>query len=150
MMLVRKMCTADALEASEIEKKYFSVPWSKEAFEDALARPENIYVVAEQDGHIAGYAGSWGVFGETEITNVCVDEEYRRRGIAGKLIDFLVEEAQSKGVEVFFLEVRQSNTAAIKLYESRGFKNIGVRKNFYERPREDGMVMSLTIIPTIQ
>ena len=149
-MLVRKMCIEDTFDVAEIEKKYFSVPWSRESFEDAISRPENIYMVALVDGHIAGYAGSWGVFGETEITNVCVDEAYRRKGIAGKLIDALVNEAVNKGVDIFFLEVRQSNTAAIKLYESKGFKNIGVRKNFYDKPKEDGIVMSLTFIPTIQ
>lgn len=149
-MLVRKMCVEDAKDAAEIEKKYFSIPWSKASFEDAVKRPENIYYVAEVDGKIAGYVGAWGVFGETEITNVCVDEQYRRQGIAGKLLDALVEDARQKGVDIFFLEVRNSNISAISLYESKGFKNIGVRKNFYEHPKEDAIVMSLTFIPTIQ
>lgn len=143
-MELRKMKPEDAWEVSCIEKKVFSLPWSEKSFYDAAGKEENVYVVAEEDGKIAGYAGAWGVFGEADITNVCVSPEFRRRGIGNELLQFLIRQGREKEIDAFFLEVRESNEAAIALYEKNGFKKIGLRKNFYEKPVENGIVMSLT------
>ena len=84
----------------------------------------------------------WTVLGEGNIVNVAVDEHYRKNGIARALMQELVKRGLEKNVNIFFLEVRAGNEAAKHLYETEGFRNIGVRKNFYEKPVEDAYVMS--------
>lgn len=143
-MIVRMMRPEDARETAMIEKEVFSIPWSEQSFYEAVLKEENIYVVAENQGKIVGYAGAWGVFGEADITNVCVAPDFRGRGIAGEMMRFLILEGRKRKIDVFFLEVRESNIRAISLYEKIGFQKIGLRKNFYEKPVENGIVMSLT------
>lgn len=143
-MMIRIMKPEDAAQAAVIEKEVFSLPWSEKSFYDALLKEDNIYVVAQEGEKIAGYAGVWGVFGEADITNVCVAPDFRRKGIAEEMLKFLIAEGRKKKIDIFFLEVRESNHAAISLYEKLGFQRIGMRKNFYEKPVENGVVMSLT------
>lgn len=143
-MQVSKMMPEDILQVHQIEESTFSVPWSYEAIEDAAKREETIYLTAKEDEEVLGYAGMWTVLGEGEIVQVAVKESARRRGVADAIMNALIEEGRKKGIDIFFLEVRQSNAAAIKLYEKHGFINIGTRKNFYERPVENAIVMSLT------
>lgn len=141
-IIIRKMQPEDAVQVAKIEQEVFSIPWSEQSFRDAVQKELNIYFVACDADTIAGYIGAWGVFGEADITNVCVAPEYRRQGIAGKLLDALIEEGRLRGIGTFFLEVRESNASARSLYEKHGFKEIGMRKNFYEKPVENGIVMS--------
>ncbi|MGN0407590.1 MAG: ribosomal protein S18-alanine N-acetyltransferase [Bacteroides sp.] len=143
--IIRKMREEDLDEVEAIEKASFSIPWSRNSIKDAMNTPDNVYIVCEEDGHIAGYCGMWTVLGEGNIVNVAVGEAYRRRGIGREMMDSLIERGLEKQVDIFFLEVRQSNEAAKHLYESAGFKNIGLRKNFYEKPCEDACVMSRII-----
>lgn len=141
-MIIRRMKQEDAGAAAVLEKMYFSVPWSEQSLREAAAREGNIYVVAEENGEILGYAGAWGVFGEADITNVCVREDSRKKGIGEKLLRFLMQEGSKEDIGTFFLEVRESNSGAIALYEKIGFRRVGIRKNFYEKPVENGIVMS--------
>jgi ribosomal-protein-alanine N-acetyltransferase len=141
-MIIREMCGQDIAQVSAIEKEIFSVPWSEKSFADACAEPENIYLVCDYNGKIAGYCGMWTVLGEGNITNMAVAAEYRRKGIAAGLMEELLKRGQKKDVTIFFLEVRESNTAARTLYENAGFSQIGIRKRFYERPVENAIVMS--------
>lgn len=145
-MTIRKMVLDDVTQVAAIEKQVFSLPWSEKSFADAVEKEGNIYLVAEADNRIVGYVGAWGVFGEADITNVCVAPEYRRRGVADSLIKKLIEEGRQNSIDVFFLEVRESNRSAIMLYEKNGFKQISIRKNFYERPVENAIVMSRMFI----
>ncbi len=131
----------DVKQVALIESQTFSIPWSEEAFFDSLALPHTIFVVAEEQGEIAGYCGMYTSFQEGEIVNVAVAEKYRRQGVAGRMLEFLFFEGLKKEVSSFFLEVRESNTAAIGLYECFGFRQIGLRKNFYEKPREHALIM---------
>lgn len=139
---VRRMKKEDAVRVAEIEKGIFSVPWSEKSFIDACTTPDNIYLVAEEDGEIAGYCGLWTVLGEGNITNMAVAEEYRQCGVGRMLMEAVEEAGRKKSVDIFFLEVRESNEAARHLYERMGYHNIGVRKRFYERPVENAVVMS--------
>jgi ribosomal-protein-alanine N-acetyltransferase len=141
-MIIREMCEQDLEQVARIEKEIFSVPWSEKSFADACSEPENVYLVCDCDGKIAGYCGMWTVLGEGNITNMAVAEEYRRKGIAAKLMEELLKRGHEKEVTIFFLEVRESNTAARTLYENAGFSQIGIRKRFYERPVENAIVMS--------
>lgn len=141
-IIIRKMEVADAVKVAEIEKEVFSLPWSQKSFEDAVQKDNNMYFVACDGDKIAGYIGAWGVFDEADVTNVCVASEYRRQGIAQQLLNELIAEGHHRGIFSLFLEVRESNLPAQKLYEKNGFQNVGMRKNFYEKPVENGIVMA--------
>jgi len=136
------MTDEDLDEVSSIEKSIFSVPWSRKSLKDAIDMPDNIYIVSTDNGTIVGYCGMWAVLGEGNIVCVAVREEYRGRGVGRSLVRELVKRGIENGVDAFFLEVRESNAAAIHLYETEGFCNIGVRRNFYEKPVENAIVMS--------
>lgn len=141
-MLIRQMESEDVFQAAEIEKKSFSMPWSPEGFKGALAYEDNIILVAEEEGRIAGYACVYVSFDEGELTNIAVESEYRGRGIGLMLMKELKHRAETKSVSKIVLEVRVSNATAISLYEKCGFKNLGIRKNFYEQPVEDAYIMA--------
>ena len=99
------------------------------------------YMVAQTGDTIIGGAGMRNIAGDGEITNVAILEEYRGRGYGKKLLTALLEEGTKMGANAFTLEVRISNTPAIRLYESLGFVSEGVRPGFYERPKEDALIM---------
>ncbi len=143
MLNIRRMTVDDAERISEIEKGIFSEPWTADSFERAIDSGTDIYLVAEEDGEIAGYCGLWGVIDEGQITNVAVVPKFRRRGVAKELLTRLLSEAREHKLSVFTLEVRVSNRPAIALYEKFGFKVEGIRKDFYRKPREDAMIMWL-------
>jgi len=137
------MLARDIDEIHDIEVEAFSMPWSYEAIKSELYNEKAIYIVAEIDGKVRGYAGLWQVIEEGYITNIAVDQRFRQKGIGCKLIKNLEELGKSKGIERFTLEVRESNEAALGLYGKLGFKASGKRKDFYERPKEDAIIMWL-------
>ena len=106
-----------------------------------MERDDTLFLVALDREEVAGYLGCYCVAGEGEITNVAVKSSYRRQGIGGKLLETLYEEAKALQTYEFFLEVRESNEAAIGLYSRQGFVKEGVRKNFYEQPVENAVIM---------
>lgn len=141
---IERMKPEDVGQAAVIEADNFSIPWSANAFLEAMEKDDNIYVVAKSEGRVVGYIGSWSLYDEVNITTVCVAEEYRRNGIAKKMMAYLLDEGIKEERRTFILEVRVSNLAAIALYESMGFEKMGIRKNLYELPCEDGIVMVYT------
>ncbi len=141
MTEIRAMQISDLEAVVCIEEKLFSQPWSKQGFLDSLQADNTIYLVALADGIVAGYCGLLQVLDEADITNVAVDEAFQRRGIARELLQELFVRAQKKGITALTLEVRKSNVPAISLYESLGFENCGIRRNFYEKPLEDAVIM---------
>lgn len=143
--IIRPMEVSDTEQVEMIEKQIFSIPWSQKSFEDACQSNDNIYLVCEMNGQIAGYCGLWTVLGEGNITNMAVSGGFRRLGIAETLMKEMEKRGMSKNVVTYFLEVRKSNKAAVNLYKKMGYVQIGVRKNFYEKPVEDALVMSKTI-----
>ena len=140
-IIVRKMQPEDLLQVCEIEKDNFSLPWSEKSFLESMERNDTLFLVALNGEEVAGYLGCYCVAGEGEITNVAVKSSYRRQGIGGKLLETLYEEAKALHTREFFLEVRESNEAAIGLYSRQGFVKEGVRKNFYEQPVENAVIM---------
>lgn len=136
----RKMCKEDLADVAAIESAVFSRPWSEQAFLHALAE-DTIFIVALRRNAIIGYCGMYCSFSEGEITNVAVAPQKQNKGIGRKMMKHLLSQAQSRGISRIILEVRISNKNAIHLYNSLGFLNCGIRRNFYEMPREDGMVM---------
>lgn len=140
-MIIRKMQESDLLQVATIEKANFSVPWSLESFRESMKLEHTIYLVAEEDENIMGYCGMYRVFNEGEIVNVAVAEAYRRKKVASQLLEQLFVESSELKVDNFFLEVRESNQPAIQLYKKLGFTEAGIRKNFYEKPRENAIFM---------
>lgn len=134
---------SDLDEVSAIENQCFSIPWTRKSFEETIDNDNTIYLVAHIDGKVAGYAGLWQSLDEGEITNVAINPDFRRMGVGYSLMKELEEKGHDRGINAFFLEVRESNTKAIGLYEKLGYKHLGKRKNFYEKPREDALIMSL-------
>ena len=140
-MVIRNMQESDLTQVEAIEKANFSIPWSLESFRESMELEHTIYLVAEEDGNIMGYCGMYRVFNEGEIVNVAVAEAYRRKQVASKLLEQLFIHGNELQVDNFFLEVRESNEAAIQLYKKLGFIEAGIRKNFYEKPRENAIFM---------
>ena len=128
--IIRPMEVSDTEQVELIEKQIFSIPWSQKSFEDACQSEDNIYLVCEMNGQIAGYCGLWTVLGEGNITNMAVSGGFRRLGIAEALMKEMEKRGMSKNVVTYFLEVRKSNEAAVNLYKKMGYVQIGVRKNF--------------------
>lgn len=138
-----KECHLD--EVAALEDISFSEPWSRQAFCDAVNNEEYLYLVALSEGKVVGYAGCYVVMDEGNITNIAVDNNYRRLGIGNELMKQLQQLLIQREVTNIFLEVRESNEAAKLLYTSCGYAEIGIRKNFYSKPQENAIVMKLEI-----
>ncbi|MDE5908434.1 MAG: ribosomal protein S18-alanine N-acetyltransferase [Lachnospiraceae bacterium] len=141
MLLIREMKADDVEVVSKIESEVFSMPWSAKDFLEMVEADYAYYYVAELDGKIAGCCGIRNIAGEGEITNVVVAPSYRRKGIALKMMEYMLKEAVKAGIGDCTLEVRVSNQPAIRLYERLGFKGEGVRPHFYDKPDEDALIM---------
>ena len=121
----------------------FTMPWSRDGFEAALSMQGNVFIVYEKNDEILGYCGYYGVLDEAEITNVAVHPDMRNRGIGRDMVSALLSKANKAGIKRVLLEVRESNDPAIHLYEELGFKKLGIRKDFYEQPRENAYIMEM-------
>lgn len=130
-------------EVAELERICFSTPWSRNMLAEELENDLAALLVALDDtGRVAGYAGLQVVLDEGYITNVAVRPECRRQGVAGKLLQVFLNFAEANHLAFLTLEVRASNYDAIALYGSRGFRSMGRRKNYYEHPKEDAIIMT--------
>lgn len=126
---------------AEIEKLCFSLPWSADSLGAELSAPLSHFIVAQKGDAVAGYVGLHYFDISAAITNIAVHPDFRRQGIASKLLTSLFDFAKEKGIGQISLEVRVSNSPAISLYEKHGFEKAAVRKNLYTHPIEDGIVM---------
>lgn len=131
----------DAQAAAELEGSCLSEAWSFGAWESALIDPNAFYAGAFLGGRLVGCCGFWQSFEDADVGNVAVDPALRRRQVGERMLLFLMEEGKKRGVENFTLEVRSSNAAAISLYTKLGFVQEGIRKGFYENPREDALIL---------
>lgn len=128
---------------AELERACFSHPWSEGMLREELTREGGVFFVAEgPGGAVLGYAGVETVLDEGYITNVAVGAPYRRQGIAGALVAALAEYGRGR-LAFLTLEVRASNAPAMALYHKYGFVQVGRRKNYYDAPREDAILMKL-------
>ena len=141
-ILVRPMTTADVDGVMAVEKDSFATPWSRSAFEEELAQNRLArYLVAEENGQVVGYAGMWLVINEAHVTNVAVSGSRRGEGIGRLLMETLMELARESGMGSMTLEVRVSNMVARHLYETLGFAEAGIRKNYYSETKEDALIL---------
>ena len=129
------------MQVAALEKQCFSDPWSENSVASELNNPLSLWLVAVDDGNVAGYVGSQTVMDETDMMNIAVDERYRRQGIAQMLVEVLVERLKKMDSRCLTLEVRISNAPAIALYEKLGFAQIGKRPNYYRNPKEDALIL---------
>ncbi len=129
-------------QIARIEQLCFSDPWSEALLESELEAPLARYFIYEEDGQVLGYIGTRMIFDTCEIANVAVDPAHRRKGIAQTLYRALETECRQKGILQLDLEVRESNVGAQAFYRVCGFDVAGKRRNYYESPREDAILMS--------
>ena len=142
---LRPMTPSDVPEVARIETTAFSTPWSEETFRSLLERAGVELWVAEWGDQLAAYAILWTVLDEGELANIAVRSDLRGRGIGSGLLSRMLEVAEDSGVRSLYLEVRESNALAREMYARRGFHEIGVRKAYYEGPREDARVLKKSL-----
>ena len=146
---VRPATTADLDRIAAIEQASFSDPWSRHAFQGLLGDRRVLFAVAcPPSGVVTGYVIAWFVADEAEIANLAVAPEVRGQHLGSFLLDTAIRAARTRGVSSIYLEVRDSNERARALYTSRGFIQIGRRRNYYRRPAEDALVLRLVLPAT--
>jgi len=140
---IKPFSARDVKDATELEMQCFSSPWSEKGFQEAMLGGLSYFVAARsQGGDFLGYAGMYSAADEGYIYNIAVCEKYRLMGIGSRLLENLLEYSKNLELRFLSLEVRVSNLSAVKFYEKLGFKNLGIRKNFYDFPKEDAFIMS--------
>lgn len=133
-------------ELVRLEKMCFSTPWDEKALSDELENHTAHFLTAVDDiGSVLGYIGSFIVCESCYISDVAVFPQNRRKGVGKALIEELCRLAGELGAESVSLEVRPSNSAAISLYSSMDFEEVGLRKNFYRDPEEDALILTCDI-----
>jgi ribosomal-protein-alanine N-acetyltransferase len=145
-VVIRPMVESDVSDVVATERAAYQFPWSEGIFRDCLRVGYVCRVVTVQN-HVVGYGVMSVGAGEAHILNLCILEGYRCRGIGKGLLSYLLERGAAAGMSEAFLEVRPSNTAAIRLYQSLGFEQVGMRRGYYQAVggREDAAVLKLPL-----
>jgi ribosomal-protein-alanine N-acetyltransferase len=140
-MILRPMIAEDLEQVVEIEKTSMPSPWSKELFEEELKRDRARYFVGEMDSQVAGYMGYWEAPEEAHIINLAIAPRFRKKGLGFQMMEYCLRFAYNKGARLATLEVRESNEAALKLYEKMNFRTVAIRKKYYSDNQENAIVM---------
>jgi ribosomal-protein-alanine N-acetyltransferase len=140
-MEIRKALPCDASRISELEKEIFSDPWSERSVTDTITLDGAMCYVALTDGEVQAYILGRIIPPEGEIYRIATAPNKRKRGIAYRLLDYAVKCERGRGLEILFLEVRSKNIPAIALYKAYGFRDMGIRKNYYKNPDDDAVIM---------
>ena len=152
MYQIISMCERHVPYIAALEAQVFSAPWDEASIQGELDNSLALWLIAEDEGGegeekpVLGYVGSQSCFEDADILNVCVAPEARRRGIAEALMLELERRLRPKGVEKITLEVRASNEPAIALYSKIGYVKVGTRRNYYEKPREDALILQKSLL----
>ena len=141
-MIVRKAVAADIPAVAALERSEFPDGADEGMLARLLDAEGGVILAAEEGGGLLGYVWARFVLDEGDIGNIAVAPGFRRRGAGAALLKALLEEAARRQAAVVQLEVRESNLAARRLYEKNGFETVGKRKNYYEKPAEDAILMS--------
>ena len=140
-MKIIPMNESHVAQVAALEKQCFSDPWSENSVASELENPLSLWLIAEENGAVCGYVGSQTVLDETDMMNIAVHPDCRRKGIAAALITELVSRLKARGSRILRLEVRESNLPAIALYKAMGFTQLGLRKNYYRNPKENALIL---------
>jgi len=142
LVAARKMELRDVEHVARLELESFTAPWSADTFTHLLDRPGcELWVLDDPEAGVVGYAVLWCILDQGELANIAVAASHRGQGHGAYLLQRVMEVARDRGVERLYLEVRVSNTSAADLYRSFGFTEVGRRKNYYDRPVEDAVMM---------
>lgn len=144
-LAIRTMAATDVPAVAAIEADSFTSPWREDTFLALLERDAVELLVLVDADEVVGYAVVWCILDQGELSNIAVAASHRGRGLGRKLLSHAVELARHRGVEHLFLEVRVSNRSARDLYASVGFVELGRRRNYYDQPREDAILMQLAM-----
>ncbi len=145
MPIFRKIEEAEIAKVAVLEKNIFSDAWSQDSISETYRQSNAIIVVAEEDSNIVGYCIFYYVMDEGEIARIGVDEKLRGQGVGRSLLDYVCAFCHKNEIERLLLDVRESNTSARRFYEKYGFVIDGLRKDFYDAPKEHAVLMSMTI-----
>ena len=141
MLEVRRLELCDIASVAEIERLCFDEPWSENSLR-FLLEEKNAGFVALIDGTVAAYGGLLTVLDEGQITNIATHPSYRRRGLARAIMEAIDAFSAERGIVFLSLEVREQNSAARSLYCACGWSEVGIRKNFYSKPRDNAVIMT--------
>ena len=141
MMEIVEMNEAHVASIAALEKLCFTDPWSENSIATELNSRLSYWLVAEEDGEVLGYIGSQSVLGESDMMNVAVHPDHRRKGIAEALVQALSVALKERENVCLTLEVRVSNAPAFALYEKLGFRQVGRRPHYYRNPKEDALIL---------
>jgi ribosomal-protein-alanine N-acetyltransferase len=157
-LIIRPAEEHDIPEVLRIERASFADPWSADSFLTSLELDRMRFLVAEErregdgvkigDGAVLGYVIALMLADEAEVADIAVSSDARRRGVGGLLLDRVTDELTQRGVHSVYLEVRESNSAARALYESRAFRQVGRRRGYYSSPTEDALLLKRDLDPT--
>lgn len=140
-MEIRRMIADDAAAVAELEAEIFPDPWQEKDIHSYICTSGGMCYTAVTDGKVVAYILGRVIAPEGEIYRIATRVGYRRRGIAYRLLDYAAKCERGRGLETLFLEVRSQNVPARNLYHSYGFRDVGVRKNYYSNPCDDAIVM---------
>ena len=140
-MTIERMTAAHVSQVAHIETLCFNDPWSEKSVASELNNKLAHWIVCVEGDTVLGYVGTQTVLDETDMMNIAVHPDHRRKHIADKLMESLVADLKAMGSHSLTLEVRASNAPAIALYERWGFAEVGRRRNYYRNPREDALIL---------
>jgi len=140
-MIISLMNETHVTQIADLEKLCFSDPWSENSIASELGNKLSLWLVALEGDTVIGYVGSQTVLGWTDMMNVAVHPDFRRRGVGKALVEKLIVKLKEQGSECLTLEVRLSNESAKSLYYGLGFTEVGRRKNYYHNPKEDALIL---------
>lgn len=140
-MIITQMNESHVPQIAELEKLCFNDPWSVNSIASELDNRLSLWLVAVENDQVMGYVGSQTVLGETDMMNIAIHPDHRKRGIATELIEALIQGLTERGSHSLMLEVRSTNEPAKNLYAKMGFDAVGIRRNYYRNPREDALIL---------
>lgn len=146
MLTVRNMQLSDASEIAELERKAFSDAWTEKGILDTFHQKQAFVVVGEMDGKVVGYCIMYYVLDEGEIARIAVDDTCKRQGVGRAILKRVEDICREKEITRILLDVREGNDTARAFYRNYGFAEDGIRKNFYEMPKEHAVLMSKDVL----
>lgn len=146
MTEIRKISENDIETIAYLESEIFSDAWSEKSIKETYENQNACILGAYKEGVLAGYVIFYYVLDEGEIARIAVSPQYRRQGVADQIFAGLLGFCTEKSIERILLDVRISNEPAIAFYRKSGFAEDGIRKNFYENPKEDALLMSVSVV----
>ena len=139
---IRPMEPEDVETVVGIESRAFTTSWQADTFLNLIGRPgSELWVMEHPVAGILAYAVLWCILDQAELANIAVRSDFRGQGYASRMLERVLQIARDRQVESIYLEVRASNKRAVELYERFGFSRVGVRKTYYDKPKEDALVM---------